>query len=221
MQQARVAAPRQGRSHPGGRSRASMAVQQEHRTPESVPGGVSDCRARAFPAARDAPPVSATSFFHPRATPADQHLFASIRRGATHESVRRIALCASDLGRSDEEMQVKRLAEVEKHTEIVVRETVRFVEEEEAQRAMRLLPTQKRRVALPFGEDHHHQGSADADRLTRRESRRIGDLPICASLASDLYLQVHILPVIEQTLSAGAPASIASENLVEGVLDGE
>src|SRR5438132_9117185 len=80
---------------------------------------------------------------------------------------------------------------------------------------------QKCRIALPLRKNDHHERGTDADRLARREARRIDALPVRTRFATDLDLQVHVFPIIEQALPASTSAAVATENLVESILDRE
>jgi hypothetical protein len=63
--------------------------------------------------------------------------------------------------------------------------------------------------------------AADPDRLARRQPGRDRDLPVRPGDSPDLDLQVDVLAVVEQALTAGAAPTVAAEDLVEGLLDGE
>ena len=76
------------------------------------------------------------------------------------------------------------------------------------------------RVALPLGQDDHHERRADADGLARRQPRRARRLPRAVGLAPDLHAELDVLAVVENARRAGAlSAAVAPEDLVERLLD--
>ena len=79
-------------------------------------------------------PPSPTSGLCPRLPPAGNHFLAAIPPDPPHEAIRRVSFGVCDLGRRDEELQVKGLSESEENTEIVVREAVGLVEKQESER---------------------------------------------------------------------------------------
>src|SRR5690606_24380475 len=152
---------------------------------------------------------------------ADEDLLAAVVGDVAHEPIGGVAVGGLDLRGRDQELKIEVLAELEEDGEVVLREAVRFVEEQEAQRAPGALAAEERGVALPLGEDDHHQRRADADGLARREPRRRSGLPGGAALALDLDGELDVFAVVEQALSAAPPARIATEHLVERFFDGQ
>src|SRR5215471_7340320 len=114
---------------------------------------------------------------------------------------------------------MKSLSQIEHHDEVVARQPVGLVEEQEPQAAGGAPDAQQVGVALPLGEHDHHDRGADADRLAGRQPGRAGGLPVGGGLTADLDGELEVLAVVEQALAAGAAAAVAPEDLVERLLD--
>jgi len=116
---------------------------------------------------------------------------------ATDESVGRVAFRLSHFRRSDDQLQVEALAQVEEHAQIVLRQPIRLVEEQQAECSERSLGTQKVGVALPGGQNHHHERRTDPDGLARGHPHGVGDFPVLARLPANFHLWLNVLSVIE------------------------
>src|SRR5690606_5991390 len=66
-------------------------------------------------------------------TTAHEHLLAPVLELPADETIRRVAFRVRDFGRSDEELEVELLAQIEQHGEVVLRQAIGLVEEQEAQ----------------------------------------------------------------------------------------
>src|SRR5690349_8737414 len=93
-------------------------------------GAASANPARATPGAPGDGRSCSSSCLGPRSPTAHQHFLPPVSAHPAYQPVRRVAFGTSDLGCGDQELEVERLAQVEEHAEVVVREPVGLVEKE-------------------------------------------------------------------------------------------